>query len=489
MSMKAVLLESRQTMEKTHDIDLTSIHDFRNMIVSDDQFETYKASLMESIQDQNHVMDLENMVNATRVKLLESINSTYNITPYETLALPLLFAFYPRLISKEIVTVRPINAPDTLMPYMRFQFVDHNGVVVGDAPYYNNVSYGPSVTEADDAFVSVGETDVLDDHGHTSDVTSIERTMKFYKIKATKSTSTEEANINVAPTVDGNFFGVVTFPSIGTLPISGKIDFANGTVYLMSADPTFTDVELYYTCTFSLEQNTMNNKIKPGIDKVRMIVEDQEISADWTIQLEQDYNALFDIDIQSHIIDILGKQMALDVDNRVLGHIFSEAALLPTSHKETFDRTPPSGYTLGPIYWYQNILEKLTKLSAQIYSDTNIGEGNVIAANPVDAAIFESLNKFSFDGKGADGGSLGYSTGSLAQRWKVYSSPIVPQGEMALLHKPTDVLSSIYVFAPYQPAVMSPYPLGRTPSLTILSRNARKFYRPLGAALLEVTQS
>jgi len=488
MSIKQVLMESRQTLKKMHGVDLTSMIDFKNMVVDDDQFETYKASLLESIGS-THKNDLGFMMDRTRMKLLESINSTLQLTPYETLALPILMAFYPRLIVKELVTVRPINAPDTLMPFMKFNFVSATGTVLGEAPMYTPVSYGPAVTETSNKFVGLGATDVLAANSLTADGSGIERTFKFWKFTATDGTTTETVTGEVQPTVDGNFHAKLVFTTLGTVYASGKVDYDTGIVTLMSTGGTgVTGVSGYYTCTFSLEQNTMNAGIKPSIDKIRLITEDQQISADWTIQLEQDYNALFDLDIQAQVLDILGKQMALDVDNHVLADIIKGIPTAAT-HTDTFDITPPSGYTLGPIYWYQNILQKLTQLSARIYTDTNIGEGNVLACNPVDASIFESLNKFSFDGKGADGGAMGYTSGSLAQRWKVFSSPIVTQGKMVLMHKPTEALSSIYVFAPYQPAIMSPYPLGATPSLTIISRNAKKFYRPLGTALLNIVKS
>ena len=488
---RQILMESRQSMKKIHKLDLTNLTDYKNMLVNDSAFETYKASHMESVAPRN-VEALDKMVDNTRLKLLESINTVSQLSPYETLAMPILFAFYPRLVAKELVTIRNINKPDVLMPFMNYDFVKPDGTVIGRAPYMNNISFGPSVSMLDNKSVSLGQTDVLADNSLTSDVTSVERTMAFYKVTATIGGTSESVNVAIKPTIDGNFHANVDMPTTGTLVVSGIIDFEHGIVDLSAFEvggAPVTVCKLFYTASFSLEQNVLNARVKPTIEKIRLIVEDQEVSADWTIQLEQDFSALFDVDIQSQIIDILGKQMALDLDNKILGHIFQVANGLASSHQLTFDRTPASGYTLGPVYWYENILEKLTKLSAQIYTDTNIGEGNVLAANPIDAAIFESLNKFSFDGKGADGGSIGYNTGSLAQRWKIFSTPIVPQGKMLMMHKPTDILQSIYVFAPYQPAVMSPYPLGNTPSLTILSRNARNFYRPEGSAILNIITS
>ena len=160
---RAMLLESRNTMKSVHKVDLTSMTDFKNMVVSDDQFGTYKASLMESVSA-GHKDALDLMVNNSRMRLLESINSTYQLTPYETLSLPILFAFYPRLITKELVTVRNINAPDMLMPFMKYDFVRPDGSVIGQAPHYGNVSYGPSVTVASAKAVTMGAFDVLADN-------------------------------------------------------------------------------------------------------------------------------------------------------------------------------------------------------------------------------------------------------------------------------------------------------------------------------------
>jgi len=55
-----------------------------------------------------------------------------------------------------------------------------------------------------------------------------------------------------------------------------------------------------------------------------------------------------------------------------------------------------------------------------------------------------------------------------------------------MVFKPVEELKAIYFYSPYVPAVLHPYPLGYTPSLTILSRYATALVRSAGIATLTI---
>jgi hypothetical protein len=57
---------------------------------------------------------------------------------------------------------------------------------------------------------------------------------------------------------------------------------------------------------------------------------------------------------------------------------------------------------------------------------------------------------------------------------------------MLMIYKPVEELKAIYFYSPYVPAVLHPYPLGHTPSLTILSRYATALVRSNGIATLTI---
>ena len=158
------------------------------------------------------------------------------------------------------------------------------------------------------------------------------------------------------------------------------------------------------------------------------------------------------------------------------------------SHIDTFNRQAPSGYTWGDKYWSENIIPILNRLSAQVYTDTNMEAANVIAANPLDVSILENLQGFNYTGTSSVDGDMGYRSATVAGgKWKVLTSAIIPQGTMLMVYKPVEELKSVFIYAPYVPAVLHPYPLGATPSLTILSRYATALIRSNGICACKIT--
>ena len=130
----------------------------------------------------------------------------------------------------------------------------------------------------------------------------------------------------------------------------------------------------------------------------------------------------------------------------------------------------------------------LSQLSAQIYNTTFMGSANTLACNPLDAALFESWNNFEYLGNSTSGGEAGYRTATVGSgKWKLLVSSVVPSGSIIVKYRSNEMQRATYVFAPYVPAVLSPYPLGNTPSLTVQSRYATKVIRPGGVGVLTVT--
>jgi hypothetical protein len=66
--------------------------------------------------------------------------------------------------------------------------------------------------------------------------------------------------------------------------------------------------------------------------------------------------------------------------------------------------------------------------------------------------------------------------GVLDDSWKVLSSPVVPQGKMLVVLKP-EIQIMQCLLCTYRPLTITPFPLGRKPVMTFLSRYAAKFIR------------
>jgi len=481
--MKELLQEVYATTKKLSGVDPSKPGNLKAVLVDDAAFDAYVTGLAESIENKKDRTAFCQLAENTRINLLE--NSMFQINPYETLTLPILRVFYPKLVAKEAVTVSPMDKPETIKAFIKAQFTPSNSSTAYDAPVTSpDISQGAAVGTPVSASMPVPSSgyDVLAVIGLTSVQAHLERD---FEITGVSVDGTAWVDVSIVPAVEGHFSASVSLGGVADV-VSGKVDYLNGTVDISST--TGTALFARYQVTTSLEENRINPSVTLNVDKIRLYARDRQISANWTINMEQDMRALFDVSMQAEIVNILGQQVALDIDREIINALITaNTRLNDATHQKTFNRTPPVAYTWGTKYWHENIIVPLNELSGQIYTDTNIEAGNTILANPLDVAILEDLQTFNYTGTSSVDGDLGYRSATVAGgKWKVLTSAVVTQGTMLMVYKPVEELKAIYFYSPYVPAVLHPYPLGYTPSLTILSRYATALVRSAGIATLTI---
>lgn len=481
---KLILQEASRITKKTSGIDPTKPGNTRQVLLDDVAFDTYVASLSESLTSDQDKEDFKILAENTRINILE--NSMFQLNPYETLILPVLRNYYPRLIAKELVTVSPMDKPECVKPFLTSTFAPANSTTYSNAPVTaTDISQGVGIGTPVAAAVPVPSNayDVLNVASLTSTQAHLERD---FTIVSVSSDGTNYTAVSIVPAVEGHFSASVTVGGNDDV-ISGKVDYLNGTITISSATGVVTYAR--FEVTTCLEENLINPKMKLSIDKIRLYAKDREISSEWSIHMEQDMRALFDLSIQAEIVNTMGQQIALDIDQELINALITANNRLNAStHIRTFANTAPAGYTWGPKYWHENIITELNALSGQIYTDTNIDAPNIIAANPIDVAILEDINTFNYTGTSTKDGDLGYRSATVAGgKWRILTSNVVPQGTMLTVIKSPEDLKSIYIYAPYVPAVLSPYPLGAKPSMTILSRYATALIRSNGIGYVTIT--
>lgn len=481
--MKELLTEVYKTTKKISGVDPSKPGNMKAVLVDDAAFEAYVTGLAESIENKKDRGHFIQLAENTRINLLE--NSMFQINPYETLTLPILRVFYPKLVAKELVTVSPMDKPESVKAFVRATFAPSNSATQYTAPVINTdisrgVAFGTPVAAA--MAVPSSAYDVLATAGLTSTEAHLERD---FEITGVSSDGTTYVDVSIVPAVEGHFSSSVTIAGNADV-ISGQVDYLNGTVDISSTTAVATFAR--YQVTTSLEENRINPSVTLSVDKIRLYARDRQISANWTINMEQDMRALFDISMQAEIVNILGQQIALDIDREIINALITaNTRLNAADHTGTFNRTPPVTYTWGTKYWHENIIPVLNELSGTIYTDTNIEAGNTIAANPLDVAILEDLQTFNYTGTSSVDGDMGYRSATVAGgKWRVLTSAVVTQGTMLMVYKPVEELKAVYFYSPYVPAVLHPYPLGFTPSLTILSRYATALVRSAGIATVTI---
>ncbi len=505
--MNNMLQEAYYRTQKTTGINPIAQGTFRRLLKDGKSWKMFTESLCEGLEN-NQVSEFKTLANNTRINLME--NSMFGLNPYETLTLPVLRRFYPKLIAKELVNVMPIDKPEVVKGFMRAYIGRYNDVD-GDGnqlypyqfPYVApsnrksvagpgganlvDLSRGPSVgINAEGVTGSSKTIDILGNLGLEKSESHLE---KDFKILGVSPDGTSQLTLSepVMADVDGNFSFDVSLDSTTSDTVVGRVNWVDGTFDWQSING---EVEsLTYSAVASLEENKINPKIKFIIDKIRFQVVLRQISAEWTIPFEQDVKALYDINVQSETVNIIGEQIAAEIDREIIDSLIAGNAAFNDSatHTATFDKNPVTTFTWGRKAWYENILPHLTQLSAQIYNDTLMDSANTLACNPLDAAIFENLNDFSYDGNSAAGGEVGYRTATVqGGKWKILTSSIVPAGKVIVKYRSNEMQRAAFVYAPYVPALLTPYPIGAIPSLTVMTRYASKLIRPEAVAVLNI---
>lgn len=481
--MKELLIESYNAVKKASGIDPSKPGAIRNIAQDDTAWKTYINTLAESIENTTDRRTFKQLCENTRINfMLEAAISQFGINPYESLTLPLLRVFYPKLVAKEAITVAPMDKPETVKSFIKASFAPANSTTYYPAPVTTpDISSGPSIGTPIIATMPVpsANLNILNVLTLTSDMAHLERDFVISAV----SDGTTWVDTNIVPAVEGHFSGSVLS---GSDVISGFVDYKNGTATISSA--TNTAVAVRYQVTCSLEENRINPRIDVTIEKIRLYAKDRQIQANWTINAEQDMRAMLDVSMQAEIVNYLSQQIALDIDREIINNLITaNFRLNPVSHQGSFTRTPPIGYTWGVKYWHENIASEMNKLSNVIYKDTNMNSANVVLVNPMDAAILEDLQTFNYTGTGAINGDMGYRSATVqGGKWKVLTSAVMPEGTMLLAFKGADEVQACYFYSPYVPLVIHPYPMAPTPSLTILSRYATAMVRNLGFATLSV---
>lgn len=481
--MKEILQEVYKTTKKISGIDPSKPGSMRDILVNDSAWGAYVTGLAESIEVKKDKEQFIQLAENTRVNLLE--NSMYQINPYESLTLPILRVFYPKLVAKEAVTVSPMDKPETIKAFLTAKFAPANSSTYTSAPVTSqDISGGPSIGTPVTAVITLNQAayDILAVAGLTNTDAHLERD---FEITGVSSDGTSYVDVSIIPAVEGHFSASVTIGG-ATDVISGQVDYLNGTVAVSNTTGVATHVR--YTVTCSLEENRINPSVQLNVDKVRLYAKDRQISANWSINMEQDMRALFDLSMQAEIVNILGQQIALDIDREIINALITgNQRLNASTHTGNFNRTPPAAYLWGAKYWHENIIPVMNQLSAQIYTDTNMDAGNTVLANPLDVAILEDLQTFNYTGTSSVDGDVGYRSATVAGgKWKILTSAVVPQGTMLMVYKPIEELKCTYLYCPYVPAILHPYPLGHTPSLTILSRYSTSLVRSAGISVLTI---
>jgi hypothetical protein len=478
--VKDVLTESYDAVKSIHDID--PLMEFDKVITKADVFGDYIKGLTEGL-DSVSADFIRETANHVREKALLEATTFGTISPYQKLVFPLIRVYFPRLIAKEAVTLGTLDAPTVAKYFIKYVMKDKDGNVIGNIPNYST----------DGSTVAIPATPQdLNYNGNLKDIAgvttqaSLNRDIKITQVIDADGNVTE---VSVPALIDGGIYSnTITLGNGSTDILVGNVNYQTGEATVTSVNGNAKKV--VFSGTISTEVNDMNRRAELVTEKVEINTVDKSLQTSWTIELEQDAKALLSIDIKSEMVAILGAQIATEIDAEVINDLVNIASTQHPNAVDSFSAQAPASYAFGTKSWHENVIPVINKISNIIYNDTNIGQGNVLLVNPVDATIFQSINGYTAMGTASNGDMAlqggAYEVGNINNKWKILTSPLVPQGKVPILLKSNNEKEAVYGLYYYQPLYMQPFPLGSVPSLTLKSRFAKQLIRKDGIGLLQL---
>ena len=484
--IKQILKETHQFVERRYGVD--SVKNLPQVLNHDDSFKDYISSLAEGMSN-DVKRDFMVLSENIRQHMLAE-NYVINYTPYQGLTFPILRVFFPRLVARDAITVKPIDKPEYVMNILRAVAIRPdkskvelpsinaqvtalpNNVVVsltGTAPRTNTV----------DLLAAIPPELVPMAGGN------IERRVILSAFTSGTVTSTNEVTVN---TNDGTFTSTIDYGSGNVDRVYGTIDFATGTLRVTSEQGLTDSFNVYFTV--NIESNTNTPTIELKLDRISLIANRRALTMRWSPDFEQDLKAMFDLDVQAELVNWVSQQIAIEIDSAIINDLIFYATAYGRNNITFQHATRPASFALTDKEWYASLVVKFNEAAANIYSDTYIGLGNVILMNPLDAQYLQALDIYTIEGVMSGDMSLDSNTvqvGNLNNRYKVLVSSVVPKGKAIMTVKPAEETGSVYIYAPYQPLQIVPLPYGNIYSLTMFTRNAFSMVRPQGIYVVNIT--
>ena len=418
------------------------------------------------------------------------------IGTFQKFAFPLVRRVFPELLANKVCGVQPMQGPVSQIFYLGYdRATDTRRETIYskyDLTYGQRTIGDAGVQWGANAAQGTAPSGGFDQAGTNADASSFDLS-NIYASGVTDGSSTVGGQIAAFPEA-GNTVGynVSAGEVLGTTQIPSEIDGSSLSAFDSTPNGVIPEVN------FHIQQQAVTARTR----KFRAL---------WTLEAAQDLRAYHNLDLERELTDLLGKEVALEIDReliedlRGIAYDFSSAGAwqrsimdMPNSNNitgagrngQTFDPTDflyevsaqlsgtatyansrnvffcdfaSTSLNLSPRHVgqaYANLLAVLNFAAQDIYKSTYRGAGNWIITSPLVAAILNSAAKLEGGVKGGNwdgqlGANINYA-GKLQGMFDVYVDPLYPDDEMLMGYKGSSPMDSGFVYAPYIPLQMLP---------------------------------
>lgn len=401
--------------------------------------------------------------------VLEETTYVGNLGTFQKFAFPLIRRVFPELIANKVCGVQPMQGPVGQIFYLGYDR-KANPTATAQVVYSQfDLTYRGLTATGNGNW---GDIDTAGDGQGTSSLDM-------------SALSSLGGITDASATVGGQ---IASFPSATTL---AQWDVSTGERLGTAGNPQIPEL------TFNIQQQAI-------------ISNTRKFRALWTIEAAQDLRAYHQLDLERELTDLLGKEMALEIDRELIedlraiaydrgtaGGFNRENLMLGNSNnfasawqgnqthsftpaQWTYDQATMTGNPKGTyenVFFvdfattalglaprhigevYANLLAVVNFASQDIYKTTWRGAGNFLITSPFVAAILQSAAKLEGGIDKMEAGKLGANIqykGKWLGQFDVYVDPLYPEDEILMGYKGSSAFDAGYFYAPYIPMQMLP---------------------------------
>jgi hypothetical protein len=383
---------------------------------------------------------------------------------FQKFAFPLVRRVFPELIANKVISVQPMQGPVSQVFYLGYDRLGNDptdGLARGAQTVYGKYD----LTYAANAIGEAGG------QGNIGDL---------------------DATIHAAP------------EGVQASSVSGTMD--NATVgQSIAAWPASGSTSQFHTSAGEALTGAGIPEINFHIEQQAVVAKTRKFRALWTIEASQDLKAYHNLDLERELTDLLGKEVALEIDRELLEDLRSLAydadgaeglfdrAMLDLGNSNSFPSAAAAGvngdyqygFTAGTnpigtdknVFFvdfntsalgmaprhageaYANLVAVVNMAAQDIYKSTYRGAGNFICTSPLVAAMIQSSAKLEggmpADAAGSMGANIQFK-GKWMGQYDVYVDPLWPEDEILIGYKGPNAMEGGLVYAPYIPLQMLP---------------------------------
>lgn len=382
----------------------------------------------------------------------ENVNEdfrTVNVGTFDKFAFPLIRTIYPNLIATELVSVQPMQGPNSLIFFVDARYDSNKSpATVGTEAISPLTGHNPSID-----FTSELVSGITAGTGNATAVTFPFTTSNQWLPIRRNSVVVQAGSIVATDDGAGNL--------IGTGVSAGTINYTSGAFTITYAAAPANTVPVVLEYRYVMEGNINRPKFSTNITSAQVIAETRSLETDWSVEAETDLKALHGLAADQLLMGLTAEQLRYEIDRQIIGDLLV-LARANTSLNLTWDYTSPAG---TDYYLHQlSFLAILARARNAVWLATKgLGEANFGVCGANAATVIEAMPQFQRTEYGQATGSV--FIGTMAG-FRFYKDPWIDPNTILVGYKGNDWLRAGYAYCPY-------VPLWRTPVITLTDMNRR----------------